>query len=183
MEAILWRHPATGTLERCTLGPTASGQRLAGTLVGEHKGAPIEIRYVIQTDTDWRTRDVGVYIVGGQSDARLALKADGAGHWTLDEGALPDLDGALDVDLGFTPATNTLAIKRLDLAVGETGTARAVWIGLPGEEVEAFDQTYERVEADRYQYRAGSYVNELSVNAGGLVIAYPGEWEMVAVSG
>jgi hypothetical protein len=37
-------------------------------------------------------------------------------------------EGCLDIDLGFSPSTNLLPIRRLTLAVGEAATVRAAWL-------------------------------------------------------
>ena len=47
-----------------------------------------------------------------------------AGVWTLDGAAVSGLEACVDLDLGFTPATNLLQIRRLALALGSIATRR-----------------------------------------------------------
>ena len=47
---------------------------------------------------------------------------DGAGHWSRDGELLPAVENCLDVDLEWSPSTNTLPIRRLTIALGETKT-------------------------------------------------------------
>lgn len=51
----------------------------------------------------------------------LVLKSDGNGHWKDHKGELfPDLGGCNDIDLYFSPFTNTLPIRRLLLKPGKS---------------------------------------------------------------
>ena len=52
----------------------------------------------------------------------------------------PDLDSCSDIDLGWTPATNLLPIRRLALDVGETATTTAVWVRFPEMTIEPSEQ-------------------------------------------
>lgn len=107
--------------------------------------------------------------------------ADTAGQWTRDETALPELSGALDIDVEFTPATNTLPIRRLDLAVGETRQVRSAWLRFPELRLEPLEQTYTREAEQRFRYRAlvdgEPFVARLYTDASGLVLCYEGLWE------
>lgn len=88
--------------------------------------------------------------------------------------------GALDIDLGFTPATNTLPIRRLALAVGETKPVRSAWLRFPELRLEPLEQTYTR-EADRvFRYRAlvdgEAFTAQLDTDTFGRVLRYEGLW-------
>jgi uncharacterized protein YdeI (YjbR/CyaY-like superfamily) len=111
----------------------------------------------------------------------MRLDSDGAGNWTRDGEPQPHLEGAPDVDLGFTPATNTLPIRRLDLAVGESGRVRSAWLRFPELRLEPLDQTYTR-EAERvYRYLAQvdgePFTARLDTDELGRVLRYEGLWE------
>jgi uncharacterized protein len=112
----------------------------------------------------------------------ISLATDGMGHWTLNEGPAPSLDGCHDVDLGWTPATNTIPIRRLDLPVGEHATIAACWVRFPKLDVVRSEQHYERLALDRWRYRSGTYDFELATDAAtGLVLAYGEDlWRAVA---
>src|SRR5688572_18604229 len=103
-----WRRLDVPGREDARVERTPAGWRLTGELDVEEAGFAARLRYTIDCDGDWRTRSA---LIEGEADGdaiRFALGADGAGHWTRDGAPLAELDGALDVDLGFTPATNTL---------------------------------------------------------------------------
>ena len=94
------------------------------------------------------------------------------------------LDGCHDVDLGWTPATNTVPIRRLGLEVGETASITAAWVRFPELDVVASEQRYTRLGNDRWQYRSGDYDYELVTDeTTGLVLSYGDDlWRAVATS-
>ena len=49
--------------------------------------------------------------------------------------------GLVDVDLGFTPASNLLAIRRFDLGIGEATPAPAAYLTFPELRLVRLDQT------------------------------------------
>jgi hypothetical protein len=95
---------------------------------------------------------------------------------------IPAVAGCLDVDLAFTPATNILPLRRLDLAVGESREMTAAWVRFPELSVEPLAQRYTRLDERRVRYesRDGSFTAELEVDELGLVVSYPPLWERVA---
>jgi hypothetical protein len=92
--------------------------------------------------------------------------------------------GALrvDVDLGVTPATNTIPIRRLGLAVGESADISVVSIRFPDLAVAVEEQRYERQAPDLYRYSSGPYDAELVVDRSGLVLDYEQLWHAVATA-
>ena len=84
------------------------------------------------------------------------------------------------MDLGFSPSTNTLPIRRLRLELGESAKVAAVWLRWPELIVERLDQTYERLAPDRYRYLSGRFSAELRVDDHGLVLQYGKYWRAIA---
>ncbi len=92
--------------------------------------------------------------------------------------------GALDVDLGVTPSTNTSAIRRLGLAVGASAELTAVWVRFPDLVVQPLLQRCTRLGERTYLYeslRDGVVVfhARLEVDRTGLVERYEGLFERV----
>ena len=117
---------------------------------------------------------------GGQR--RLALSADAAGNWTRDGQPVSELDDCVDADLEWSPSTNTLPIRRLALAPGETRAVAAAWIRFPSLEVERLDRSYERLDERRYRYRSGLFSADLLVDDDATVLQYGVNWKAVATS-
>lgn len=176
LATVLWRDRRSGALERCVLERMDGGFRLAGTVLLAAGGVPLEVRYAVMTDARWVTREVAVRVADTDG---LILAADG-GSWWRDRTEVPRLDGCLDVDLGFTPATNTLPINRLDLAVGEERQVTAAWLQAPSLELRPLPQRYERLDERAYRYRSGEFTARLEVDHLGLVRDYEGYWDLVA---
>ena len=92
----------------------------------------------------------------------------------------PAVKGCTDVDLNFSPSTNLLPIRRLNLNIGNQAPVSAAWLRFPSFTLERLDQIYSRVDDQTYRYesnRGGKFVVELKTNDIGLVISYPGLWE------
>src|SRR5699024_2729472 len=129
----------------------------------------------------WRTRSALIEGEAGGEPVRFSLAADGAGHWRRDGVPVPELDGTLDVDLGFTPATNTLPIRRLGLGVGESAPVRSAWLRFPDLRLEPLDETDAREAArsfrDRAQVGGEPVTARRDTGALGQVLCYEGLWE------
>lgn len=176
-----WRRLDVPGREQARVERTAAGWRLTGELDVEEAGVAAQLRYAIDCDPQWGTRSA---LIAGEVNGdpiRFALAADGAGLWTRDGTPLPALAGALDVDLGFTPATNTLPIRRLGLAVGESAPVRSAWLRFPELRLEPLEQTYTREAEQSFRYRARvdgePFTARLETDAFGRVLRYEGLWE------
>lgn len=175
-----WRRLDIPGREEARVERTGAGWRFAGGVDVEEAGAAARLRYAIDCDSQWRTRWAVVEGEAGGGPVRFALAAE-AGHWTCNGRSMPDLAGALDVDLGFTPATNTLPIRRLALAVGERAPVRSAWLRYPELRVEPLEQTYTREAETVFDYGAlvdgEPFLARLDTDAFGQVLRYQGLWE------
>ena len=92
--------------------------------------------------------------------------------------SLTDLDDCVDLDFGFTPATNTCALRRLALAIGQSAEVSAAWLDVSTGLLERLVQRYERRSEDTYWYESPrfEYAGSFSVAPSGFVVAYPGLW-------
>ncbi len=102
-----------------------------------------------------------------------------AGIWTLNGQVVPHLDGCVDLDFGFTPATNLFQLRRVALQVGEAADVPVAWIDVSAGTLDTLHQRYERRTAEAYWYEAPrfDYFALLRVNANGFVEKYPDLWE------
>lgn len=180
MAVVLWRAVDGSGLERAALRRDRDGFALDGTALLALRGTAFEVRYRVTADGAWRTRAVNVRVIGPQREDRIALVADGEGGWTMGARPLAPVVGCLDVDLGFTPATNTLPVRRLDLPVGGHADVEAAWVAFPSLRVERSAQSYERVDSRRWRYRSGDFTADLLVDDDGLVREYEGRWTAIA---
>lgn len=176
-----WRRLDVPGREEARVERTAGGWRLTGELDVEEAGVAARLRYTIDCDPEWRTLSAMIEGEAGGDPVLFALAADGAGHWVCDGTPVSELAGALDVDLGFTPATNTLPIRRLGLAVGEIAPVRSAWLRFPELRLEPLEQTYTRESEHSFRYRAlvdgEPFIARLDTDAFGRVLRYEGLWE------
>jgi hypothetical protein len=89
------------------------------------------------------------------------------------------VESHLDLDLGFTPATNLQQLRRLALAEGQAAEAPVAWLDVLAGSLETVAQRYERRSATTYWYSAPrfDYQALLEVDAAGFIRLYPGLWE------
>src|SRR5437870_539588 len=112
---ILWQGLITPSMERFIMGTSGNGFEFSGLILQAHEEAPYVVRYRIEVDAGWRTRNLEVELEDG-GQRRLSLTADGEGNWSRDGQRLEQIAGCIDVDLEWSPSTNTLPIRRLGLA-------------------------------------------------------------------
>ena len=167
--------------EHCTLTVRDSGLSLVGTVLGAEGGLPVRVEYRILADAVGLTAAVNVRDLRGFGQRTLALTRDAKGSWTLNGLPARSLKGCTDVDLGCSPATNTLPIRRLRLAVGASRTIQAAWVRFPELVVEKTAQTYTRLDEVTYHYASGTFEADLTVDDDGLVAAYA-VWRRSAVA-
>ena len=161
----------------------ASGEVVAtGTVLGVAGGGAFHLVYEVRAASDWRVRSCAVRVEGASGRA-LRLASDGMGHWTDEAGQrLPALDGCLDVDIMVTPFTNTLPIRRLALVPGESAEIVVAYISVLDLAVRPARQRYTHLTqtaaggAYRYEGLDTSFRADLTVDADGLVLDYPGIW-------
>lgn len=153
--------------------------RLSGTAVFLRDNKPTRLQYEIECDTTWQTLNAKVLGQLGEDEIDLAIAVDPEKRWELNHEDQPNVLGCVDVDLNFSPSTNLLPIRRLNLSVGQQATVKAAWLRFPSFKLELLEQTYIRLAANTYRYESagGSFSSELTVNEFGLVTNYPGIWE------
>jgi hypothetical protein len=115
----------------------------------------------------------------GNQVIELDLAVDAARRWWLNGTEYAQVAGCIDLDLNFSPSTNLLPIRRLDLAIGQEAEVRAAWLRFPTFTLELLEQRYRRLSDTTYRYESagGRFVTELQVNAAGFVTRYPDFWE------
>lgn len=180
-EPVLWRRLDHPGLEYLALIDTPQGPLLEGTVIANPHDTPLRVIYRVTCTRDWQTRHVVVDArIGGRREY-LELVRDEDLRWLRNDLHVSSLDGCEDIDLSVTPSTNTLPIRRLGLAVGQSADVTAAWIKFPSLEIEPLPQRYTRVADRTYRYesRGGSFAATLEVDERGLVIDYPPAWERV----
>jgi uncharacterized protein len=175
---ILWRRLDLPGHDTAALMQTPDGWDLSGVAVLADSNRPCRLEYEISCDPRWLTRRCKLAGYVGNTTLALEVARNAVGGWTVGGKPVAGLSGCDDIDLGFSPATNLMPIRRLGLAIGATAAVRAAWVRFPELTVEVLDQAYTRLAQDRYLYESagGSFRRELRVDDIGFVIDYPGLW-------
>ncbi len=149
--------------------------RLRGHTSAVENGDAYAVTYEITLDDRWRTREVRVSSDTVAGSRSTFLVSDGEGNWSVDGVPAPQLDGLTDVDLEASACTNTLPVHRLVLPIGEDTVVSAVYVRALDLAVRRLDQTYRRLDANRFDYRSESdFRAVLTYDPAGLVVDYPG---------
>jgi len=182
--SILWRRIDTPGHDACSLRQSDVGWRLDGCAVFVHEGAPARLDYDLMCDRSWRTLrgNVDGWIGTEPIDFKIARSADGL--WTCNGAVVPGLEACVDLDLGFSPATNLFQLRRLALTEGQAADAPVAWLDVSSGALELLVQRYERRSKVTYWYEAPrfNYAALLEVDALGFVLRYPGLWEVQVAS-
>ena len=177
--AALWRRLDVPGHDACRLDDEAHGWRLHGTAVLRHDGSPARLDYRVDCDRAWRSRSASVRgWVGVQPVDIVIVRRDD--RWSLNDAPVQGLDDCVDVDFGFTPATNLLQLRRIALATGGAADVPVAWLDVPAGTLLRLEQRYRRLADERYAYDAPrfAYRAELEVSSQGFVRRYPGLWEL-----
>jgi hypothetical protein len=179
---VLWRGLYLPGHEACRLVSQNSRWHLMGTAVFAHQQQPCRLDYLVICDANWRTVSGKVSGWVGNTLIDVALTVDPDHRWRLNGAERPEVAGCVDIDLNFSPATNLLPIRRLNLAIGQQAEVRAAWLRFPTFELESLPQLYRRLDESTYRYesRGGQFVADLQVDPAGFVLNYPGIWQAEA---
>jgi len=160
---------------------------------------PYVARYELVADETWQTARLDVSCEGAGWMRTIRLQR-ATGRWRATTGEQGDLDAALvaagkiragfpgiedasrleralDVDLGGSPLTNTLAIRRLGLLKATPDrphTIMAAWVLLPSLEIIAAEQTYTPLGGNKIRYESDTFRADMTVDDDGYVVSYPG---------
>ena len=180
--AFFWRRLDQPGHDRCRLFRLSSGWKLRGMAVFIEAGQPCSFAYDVVVDSHWKTRSARLTGFRARKEIDLRIRRNAEGNWRVGTKMQQAVAGCVDIDLGFTPATNMLAIRRLNLSVGENAEAPAAWLALPSLKLKVLPQTYLRSAELEYEYEAPSvgYKGRLRVSKLGVVEQYPRLFEIAS---
>lgn len=178
---LYWLPEGEPGCEQLQLSGDAEGVRAFGLILRGRGEEHFRCRYELEADADWQFRRLAISVTGEPAaPRRREITRDTGGGWQVDGVAAPELEGCSEVDIQVTPFTNTLPIRRLKLAEGESAELRVAYVPVPELEPRPAEQRYTCLEAlgaggGRYLYEGlfRAFQAELPVDRDGLVIDYP----------
>lgn len=173
---VLWRRLDVPGHDACRFAPSDNGWALCGLAVFLEGGEVCQIRYEVLADPAFQTQKAAVAGWIGDTAVDVRVRATDNGVWIMNDAEQPSLAGCIDLDLGFTPATNFLSVRRLALRVGEETQVSAAYLAFPELRFEILPQRYKRISDTEYEYQAptADYSGILAFSAPGVIASYPG---------
>ena len=152
---------------------------LRGTIITVAECGPTEARYEVVCDQAWRTKSADIYVRTGTDERSLRIAlADGKWHENGKENET--IRECVDIDLEWSPSTNTIPVRRLRLAIGQrSGVITAAWVRFPYLTLQPLRQEYERTSERSFRYTSGegAFAADVAVDGEGLVLDYEGFWQ------
>jgi hypothetical protein len=182
VKTVLWKKADDTSLEYSTLYSGDGCFVLEGSILLVFEQIPTRVTYRVDCDGRWQTRHVEVLQEQAERISRLTFAVDKDQRWQVNQQPLPFIDGLFDVDLEISPATNTLAIRRLNLGVGESAESTAFWVRFPSLTIERLRQRYTRISNRSYRYEAPElgFKAKLEVDETGIIVKYGDLWTRIA---
>lgn len=163
------------------LRPYGGGWLLQGAAAFDHDGGSVAVAYQVEVDARWETKRGILSGFLGDKTIEHEIWRDDAG-WRLNGVRVAGLEHLVDLDYGFTPATNVLQLSRIALKPSQSAEVPVVWFDLDSASLTELPQTYERRSEASYWYEAPSvpYQGVLEIAPNGFVRCYPDLWRLVA---
>lgn len=176
--SIIWRRLDRPGFEGACLEMRDRVWHLSGTVVVLEGADVCRLDYAVVCDAAWRTLWTRVTGWIGFTPVNIRISTHSNGRWRLNGADCPAVTGAIDIDLGFTPSTNLIPIRRLSLEQGSSAGVRTAWLRFPDLSLVPLDQGYQRTGETRYRYQSagGAFQADLDVDDAGLVLRYGDIW-------
>lgn len=183
---MTWRAQDVSRMESVRI--QVSGKRIrangrivaAATAVNPAFGA----YYDLQTDESGATKRFGLTVTLAERERQLAIARDEENMWLVTDHQgerRAGYNGALDIDLVFSPFFNALPIRRLGIhEKAESLALPMVYVNVPGMTVDAATVSYtSEGRLDAIKLRSPVADTSVTVDAEGFIVDYPGLAERI----
>lgn len=170
--AVLWVRLDRPGNNACRFAETGGDLLIEGSLMADGED---DMHYRIRAHESGATQRARIDI----ADQMHVIERTPERIWTLNDVAAEIGPTVRDIDLGLTPATKTLVIRRLDLAIGDAAEITTAWLDPSDWVLKPLRQTYRRTGELTYDYTAPDYdyAGEFVVDDYGIVRTFPGLWQ------
>lgn len=177
LDLVLWRRLDVPGHDFCELKQNQTGFVLSGVANFLSGRKACSLSYVVMCSGDWITKSAVVKGQIGRAPVEVDLRRD-ANCWKLNGEEQPQVAGCVDIDLAFTPATNTLPMRRLRLKRGQAQKVVAAWLMFPSLKLTQLHQTYELRNGGEFRYTSngGRFQATIATRPSKLVSEYSGLW-------
>ncbi|MEZ0352880.1 putative glycolipid-binding domain-containing protein [Mycobacterium sp. pR1184] len=183
---LTWRAPDISRMESVRVQVSGKRIRAAGRIVAAATATnpAFGAFYEVQTDETGATKRFGLTITLAERERQLAISRDEENMWmvTDHQGERREgYNGALDVDVVFSPFFNALPIRRLGLHErAETITLPVVYVNVPDMTVTPATVSYASSGGgEGIKLHSPVADTTVSVDADGFIVDYPGLAERI----
>lgn len=181
MHTVIWKRLDQEGHDACRFTHTGVGWIIDGTAVFEYSEQAARLNYRLACDSRWASLQADISGWIGKSAFHMSIERNGEDGWSVNGRNDSALKGLSDIDLGFTPASNTNAIRRLNLRPSDEAESIAVWLDTEDWTVKPLRQIYRRIHNNAFEYTSPQheYHSTLAVDDFGAVTEYPDLWLML----
>jgi uncharacterized protein len=190
MRFLVWSGVEEWLAETAAVELAENGLRAIGTQIGADP-VPFRVDYRLEAPERFVTRELELTATAEDWRRHLLLRHDGSGGWSAEveddgrvpdgtwDGELPDLSGALDIDIQNSPLTNTMPILREGFRDGGAGEFTMAFVLAPTLRVDASRQAYQHLRSTeagsvvRYLSLESDFRADLELDHDGLLAFYP----------
>ena len=138
--------------------------------------------YDLVTDETGATKRLGMTVTLADRERQILIARDDENMWLITDhhgDSRAAYNGALDVDVVYSPFFNTLPIRRVGLCEhAETITVPTVYVGLPEMSVASAAISYSNI-GEGIKVHSPVSDTTLTVDADGFIVDYPGLAERI----
>lgn len=179
---LTWRAPDAPRMESVRVQLSGNRLKANGRIVAAATDThpAFSAYYDLQTDESGATKRLGLTVTVAERDRQLVIARDEENMWLITDAhgqSRAGFDGALDVDVVFSPFFNTLPIRRARLHERTAAvTLPTVYLWLPEMSVVAAAASYRSTDAGITVLTPGTDPDgtTITVDDDGFVIDYPG---------
>jgi hypothetical protein len=174
---LVWRGVEEWLAEECSVVLEDDRLRAEGVQLGAEPH-PYRVDYELVAGVDLVTERLIARARDEHGSRTLELLRASDGSWTANGEPLPEVAGALDCDLAYSPLTNFMPARRLGTDPVDHLMA---FVSVPDLSVTASRQRYEPIDDHHVRYVGldSDFVAELELDDDGLVVRYPRMAELV----
>ncbi|MGO9353607.1 MAG: putative glycolipid-binding domain-containing protein [Mycobacterium sp.] len=183
---LTWRAQDVSRMESVRIQLSGKRIRADGRIVAAATAAnpAFGAYYELQTDEAGVTKRFGLTVTLAERERHLAIARDEENMWLVTDHSgerRAGFNGALDVDVVFSPFFNALPIRRLGLHErADTIALPMVYVNVPDLSVTAATVNYSSAGSlDGIKLRSPVADTTVSVDAEGFIVDYPGLAERI----
>ena len=181
--SVLWKGIDYDTDEHCAITYHEESVMVHSEIEGWIHNKAVYAEYWIKLNNNWEVQEFEINASVADKQYKHALQIDKNDHWKCKKN-LPhfDFEGIRFIDISLTPFTNTLPVNGLNLKEGDSAEFDLIYIDILENRMEKQRQKYTRLSGNQYKFdNLKGFTASIEVDNDGLVINYPGLFELVRV--